>query len=316
MAITTQQAMKDGVEPLHYLMLTSTNYSTWAIKLEANMETLGVWEAIEPSAGVAVDIRKDKMARACIFQSVPEDVLLLQIAKKKTAKEAWDSLKTRYLGVDRVKKARAQTLKSKFEALRMRENESIDEFARKISGLANKFSKLGAAIKDATLVKKLFDSVRNKYLQVVASLEQLLDVEAMPFKEAIGRLKAYEERIRKSDGCGENLLHTHVEWIAHMKKDSGELSKNGTSSLERHGQGRGRDRGQGHGKGGRGSFNTRRHFRTGSIGSKSRDKSHIKYFNCDKMGHYANECWSQWRRRGVARRDIRHTLCQKKKPED
>ena len=131
--------------PLHYLMLTSTNYSTWAI---------------EPDAGVAVETRKDKMAQACIFQAVPKDVLL-QIAKKKTAKEAWESLKTRYLGFDRVKKARAQTPKSEFEALRTRETESIDEFAGKINGLANKFSELRAAMEDATLVKKLFDSIPN-----------------------------------------------------------------------------------------------------------------------------------------------------------
>ena len=52
-----------------------------------------------------MDVKKDKKARAYILQCIPEDVLL-QIAKKKTAKEIWDSLKTRYLGSERVKMAR------------------------------------------------------------------------------------------------------------------------------------------------------------------------------------------------------------------
>lgn len=60
----------------------------------------------------------DKLARACLFGAVPDDVLQ-QIAKKKTAKEAWESLKTRCLSVERVKKARVQTLKSDFKDLRI-----------------------------------------------------------------------------------------------------------------------------------------------------------------------------------------------------
>lgn len=244
MAITTQEAAKDGVVPLHFPMLTLTNYSTWAIKMEANMDAQGVWEAIVPAAGVAVDARKDKMARACIFQSVPEDILL-QIAKKKTAKEVWDSIKTRFLGVDRVKKARLQTLKSEFEALKMKENESIDEFAGKLSALANKFGELGETMADGTLVKKLFGSAPSRFLQVVASLEQLFDVDTMVFEEAIGRLKAYEERIRREDHHSDQLLLTHEEWSARAKRDSEEKWKLNRGGPDGRSLGRGRSRGRG-----------------------------------------------------------------------
>ena len=80
------------------------------------MDAQDLWEAIEPEAGVVdADTKKDKLARAYLFSAVPDDVLQ-QIAKKETAKDAWESLKTRCLGVDRVKKAWAQTLKSDFKA--------------------------------------------------------------------------------------------------------------------------------------------------------------------------------------------------------
>ncbi|CAN6286925.1 unnamed protein product [Urochloa humidicola] len=205
MSIIPAHAVKEGGVSLLYPMLTATNYSTWAIKMEANMDAQGLWEAIEPAEGEAVDTKKDKLARACLFGVVPDDVLQ-QIAEKKTAKEAWESLKTRYLGVDRVKKARVQTLKSDFKDLHMKDTESIDEFAGKISGLANKMKDLGATMEDDVLVKKLLDSVPDKFLQVIAAIEQFSDLDSMQFDEAVGRLKAYEERIRKRDDKMEERL--------------------------------------------------------------------------------------------------------------
>ena len=132
---------------------------------------------------------------------------------KKTAKEVWDSLKTRYLGADWVKKARLQSLKSEFDALRMVEGESVDAFTGKLSGMATKFRSLGDTLDDAALVKKLLDSVLDKFLQLVASIEQTHDLDTMPFEEAIGRLKAYEERTRPRGTTGTTdgqLLLTHA----------------------------------------------------------------------------------------------------------
>lgn len=85
----------------------------------------------------------------------------------------------------------------------MKETDSIDEFAGRISNLENKFNELGATMDVATLVKKLFISVPNRFLQVVTSVENLFDVDAMLFDEAISRLKAYEECIRKEDSQGD-----------------------------------------------------------------------------------------------------------------
>ena len=101
----------------------------------------------------------------------------------------------------------------------MKETESIDEFAGKISCLTSKFSGLGAILEDNALVKKLLDSVPNKYLQVVAAIEQFSDMDTMPFKEAIGRLKAYEERIQRhgdNNSDGQALL-IHGGWQTQQK---------------------------------------------------------------------------------------------------
>ncbi|XP_039135763.1 uncharacterized protein LOC120273192 [Dioscorea cayenensis subsp. rotundata] len=160
---------------------------------------------------------------------------------------------------------------SDFEALRMNEVDSIDDFAGKISGVANKLSELGASVKDGTLVKKLFNSVPSKYLQVLASLEQLFDVDEMPFEEAIGRLKAYEKRVKKDDKQGNQLLLTREKWSARTKRVSGEPQRHGATSSEGRGWGKTRGRGRGRHSGGRGGATLSR--LDGASGS--RDKQHI-----------------------------------------
>ncbi|GKD01083.1 zinc finger, CCHC-type containing protein [Tanacetum coccineum] len=113
-------------------MLKGANYTTWAIRMQVILEANELWEMIEPNLTTEVDTKKDKTAITYIYQSLPEEQLLL-ISKYKTAKEVWDALKTRHVGVNRVQQAKQQTLKSEFEMLQMKENESIDSFVTKLT---------------------------------------------------------------------------------------------------------------------------------------------------------------------------------------
>ncbi|XP_042451831.1 uncharacterized protein LOC122036548 [Zingiber officinale] len=274
---------ENGGVSFPYLMLSPHNYTVWAIKTEAILDAQGVWEAVEPVEGAQVDAKKDKKARAYILQCVPEDILL-QIATKKTAKEVWDSLKTRYLGSDRVKKARVQMLKSEFDALRMKETDTIDEFAGKLSAMSSKFSALGATLEYSSLLKKLLDSIPDKLFPIVVGIEQFHDLETIQFEETIGRLKAYEERTLRlrsntNDTEGELLL-THAEWQMRQKGSNVDTSSRGKgrgSSSPSRGKWRSRGRGM---------------PSQDSVGG-TRDKRYIKCFNCEKMGHYASECYNK-----------------------
>ncbi|KAK8708247.1 hypothetical protein V6N13_059291 [Hibiscus sabdariffa] len=179
----------------------------------------------------------------------------------------------------------------------MKETETIDEFTGKLSAMTSKFSTLGVALEDSSLVKKLLDSVPDKYFPIVAGIEQFHDLETMSFEEAIGRMKAYEERTARLSGNTNStegqLLLTHAEWKARQKRNNGENASGnkGRGSSDYHrgkwrGRGRGRDRG------------TSRHNSVGgtsNTGSGTRDKSYITCFVCDKMGHYASECRSKGR---------------------
>jgi len=118
-----------------YPTLTSTNYTSWCIRVHAIMEDREEWEVVEPeestsateptAAEAAKLTTKDKKVKAHLLQCIPDDILM-QVAKKKTGKEVWDSLKARFVGADRVRDARLQTLKSEFDAVEMKEDESLD----------------------------------------------------------------------------------------------------------------------------------------------------------------------------------------------
>ena len=82
-------------------MLKSTNYTTWAIRMQIILEANSLWEAIEPQSTTKADVNGDKTAIAYLYQSLPEDQLLV-ISKYKTAKAVWDALKTKHVGVNRV----------------------------------------------------------------------------------------------------------------------------------------------------------------------------------------------------------------------
>ncbi|GJU21044.1 zinc finger, CCHC-type containing protein [Tanacetum coccineum] len=180
-------------------ILKPSNYSLWAIRMQIILEANGLWEMIEPNEKTQADNKKDKTAIAFLYQALPEEQLL-QITKHKTAKTIWDALKTRHIGEERVQQARLQTLKSKFEMLHMKEDETIDTFIAKLTTIVNKAASLGHTMEDETLVRKLLNAVPDRYLQIVASIEQYSDLDEMTLEEVIGRLKTYEERIKYKKG--------------------------------------------------------------------------------------------------------------------
>ncbi|KAK1417930.1 hypothetical protein QVD17_27066 [Tagetes erecta] len=222
-------------------MLTLTNYTTWSIRMRVILNVHDVWDTVEPGSA---DSKKNNTAMAVLFQAIPES-LLLQIGNLKTMKEMWDAIKTRHLGADRVKEARLQTLMNEFEGLKMKEHETIDDFASKLSGIASKAASLGEIIEQSKLVKKFLSGLpRKRFIQIVASIEQTVDLKKIGFEDIIGRLKAYEERIREEDETENQskLLYSKSDYSSNRNQSSSR--GRGRSNNSYRGRGRGRDNGQ------------------------------------------------------------------------
>ncbi|GJZ91265.1 zinc finger, CCHC-type containing protein [Tanacetum coccineum] len=205
--------------------------------------------------------------------TLPEQ-LTLQVAHHTNAADIWKDLKARFVGIDKVKEARLQTLESEFETLKMKDSESLDEFTGKISQLVSQASNLGSTIENKRLVRKLLGSVPTKFIQIVAAIEQFVDLNTMTFQEATGRLKAYEERIKrpsKEEDVHDRLLYTKTVEKEQEKQYSCERC--GYRKSNQDNKGRSRER----------NWN-----KDGN--QLQKDKSHIKCFKCNKFGHYKHEC--------------------------
>ncbi|XP_073352120.1 uncharacterized protein [Aegilops tauschii subsp. strangulata] len=184
-----------GAMSLELAPLTTASYTSWVIQPEAILDAEGLWSAVAPAEGAAVDARKSKTARAAMLGTLPED-LLMQVATKPTVKEVWDSLKVRFVGADRVRAARLGTLSGEFDRLRMDDGDELDEYAGKVSGMAARYAVPGSTLDDSAMVKKLLDTVLDRLYAAVAGIEQFCNMKEMAFEEALGRLKAFEERTR------------------------------------------------------------------------------------------------------------------------
>ena len=69
-----------------------------------------------------------------------------RISSCSTAKEAWDVLQITHEGTHTVKTSKIQMLTTRFEELRMSEDESFDSFIAKLSDIVNLFRALGEPI--------------------------------------------------------------------------------------------------------------------------------------------------------------------------
>ncbi|KAL6197927.1 hypothetical protein ACLB2K_027719 [Fragaria x ananassa] len=70
---------------------------------------------------------KDLKVKNYLFQAI-ERSIMETILNRESAKSIWDSMRQKYQGTSRVKRAYRQALRKEFEVLQMREGEKVDEF--------------------------------------------------------------------------------------------------------------------------------------------------------------------------------------------
>lgn len=104
----------------------------------------------------------------------------------------------------------------------------------------------------------------------------------MLFQEAIGRLKAFDEHVslkqKQTIAKEDQLLYTYAEW-QNKKKDLKEKNKKWGKTEQ--------------GQGSQSDFKKKDQEKSKNSrinGKKRVDKSKIKCFKCDNMGHYASDC--------------------------
>ncbi|XP_074362516.1 uncharacterized protein LOC141702803 [Apium graveolens] len=207
-----------------------------------------------------------------------DEAMSEKVAVATKAKEASEILENNFKGIDNIKKVRLQTLRGEFEALHMKETESVQDYFTRVSSVVNQIKRYGEKIDD----------------------EQANDTEAMSIDQLMGSIQAYAERLIKKEKPDSHTLQTNVSYGENNMKEQKQYQKR----VQNHERGRGRGRGGNFGRGrGRSTesqtFNNERTFnysrgRGNHVakrgGYRRYDKSNIQCYACQKYGHYANEC--------------------------
>ena len=162
------------------------HYDHWSMLMENFLRSKEYWGLIEegiPEAreGTVLteaqskaisDLKlKDLKAKNFLFQAIDRTVLET-LLKKDTAKDIWDSLKKKYQGTNRVKRAQLQALRKEFEILHMKAGESIDEYFARTLTIANRMRMHREKLEDVTIVEKIICSMTSKFDYVVCSIEE------------------------------------------------------------------------------------------------------------------------------------------------
>ena len=82
-----------------------------------------------------------------------------KISSTEIAKEAWTILQTTYEGTKAVKDSKFQRLTTNFEEIKMKEDESFDEFYAKLKDIVNSDFNLGKTIPEPKILRKVFRSL-------------------------------------------------------------------------------------------------------------------------------------------------------------
>ena len=110
----------------------------------------------------------------------------------KTTKEALTTLETTYEGTKKVKDTKLQMLTTRFEEVRMSDDESFDSFYGKLNEIVIAKLNLGEKVKDAKMVRKILRSLPESFQAKVTAIEESKDLNEIKIQELIGSLQTYE----------------------------------------------------------------------------------------------------------------------------
>lgn len=173
------------------------HYDYWSMLMENFLRSKEYWQVVdsgvaEPAADVTLTNSqraeldamklKDLKAKDYLFQAIDRSILETILCKD-TSKHIWDSMKKKYAGNVKVKRAHLQSLRTEFETLRMKVGESVLDFFSRTMTIANKMRINGEKMEDVTIMEKILRSMTPKFNYVVCSIDESKDIDSLSIDE-------------------------------------------------------------------------------------------------------------------------------------
>ena len=143
-------------------------------------------------------------------------------------------METTYEGTKKVKDTKLQMLTTRFEELRMSEDESFDSFYSKLNEVVIGKFNLGEKTEDSKVVRKILHSLPKSFCAKVTTIKESKYLNEIKVQELIGSLQTYELSLpnqRKSKSLTLKTINERVETHGSsdenvVEKDVAYLAKN------------------------------------------------------------------------------------------
>ena len=118
-----------------------------------------------------------------------------RISHVKTTKKAWTILETIYEGTKKVKDTGLQMLTTRFEEVKMSDDESFNSFYGRLNEIVIAKLNLREKIEDAKVVGKILRSLPKSFWAKVTAIEESKDLDEIKIQELIRSLQTDELRL-------------------------------------------------------------------------------------------------------------------------
>ncbi|XP_017438359.1 uncharacterized protein LOC108344424 [Vigna angularis] len=151
------------------------NYQMWVVKMEAYLDANDVWEAVEEDYEVP---------------PLPNNLTVAQMKSHKERRLRKSKAKSILFTVvvRESKEMQALNLVRELEMQRMKDSETIKDYADKLLDIANKIRLLGTEIPDSRIVQKILVTIPERYEATLTSLENSKDLSTITLAELLTAL--------------------------------------------------------------------------------------------------------------------------------
>ena len=111
-----------------------------------------------------------------------------RISNVKIAHTAWNILQTVHEGTKAVKINKLQQLTSRFESIKMSDDESFDEFYSKLNDIVNSAFNLGEVYDQPKIVRKILRSLIEDFRPKAIAITESKDVDSISVDELVRSL--------------------------------------------------------------------------------------------------------------------------------
>ncbi|GAA0141050.1 hypothetical protein LIER_02285 [Lithospermum erythrorhizon] len=267
------------------------HYDHWSELMENFLRAKGLWGIVERGIGEPLDgallndnqrtlleeaRTQDYQVKHYLFQAIDRSVFE-QILDRSNSKSVWDSLKKKFGGNEKVKKATRNVLRREFELLEMNRGETINDYFGRVTSIANKLRSNGAEVEDTMIVEKILRTLTDQFTYIVVSVEESHDVAEMSVDELQSTLSLHEKKLKRGQREeSDQVLQVESRFGGKNIRGRGNYRGRGSSSAR-----------------GRGNFN----------------KATIECYKCHNLGHFQYEC-PKWKK------EVNYTVAEEEEEDD